>query len=69
VTIGGSTYVPPLPVEPDVKERMAAFTASQGAPIDTAVTLCLYAMKTRIFLDGNKHAAVIFANQYHIAHG
>jgi len=69
VTIGGSTYVPPLPVELDVKERIAAITASQGAPVDTAITLCLYAMKTQIFLDGNKRAAVIFANQYLIAHG
>ena len=26
-------------------------------------------MKTQIFLDGNKRASVIFANQYLIAHG
>lgn len=26
-------------------------------------------MKTQIFIDGNKRASVIFANQYLIAHG
>lgn len=28
-----------------------------------------YWMKTQIFIDGNKRASVIFANQYLIAHG
>jgi len=30
--------------------------------------LCLYCMKTQIFLDGNKRASVIFANHYLISH-
>ena len=29
----------------------------------------MYCMKAQIFLDGNKRAAVIFANHYLIAHG
>ena len=29
----------------------------------------MYCMKTQIFIDGNKRASVIFANQYLIAHG
>ncbi|MDO5563064.1 MAG: hypothetical protein Q4F74_05565, partial [Synergistaceae bacterium] len=37
--------------------------------IDIAIELCLYCMKTQIFLDGNKRAAVIFANHYLIARG
>ena len=46
VTIGGTSYVPPLPIR-----------------------LCLYCMKTQIFNDGNKRAAVIFANHYLISKG
>ena len=30
---------------------------------------CLYTMKTQVFIDGNKRAAVIFANHFLIAHG
>lgn len=38
-------------------------------PIDVAIELYLYCMKTQTFIDGNKRASVIFANQYLIAHG
>ena len=37
--------------------------------IDTAIRLCLYCMKTQIFLDGNKITSVIFANHYLISQG
>lgn len=69
VTIGGSSYVPPLPNELDVKEHICEIVESSAAAIDVAVRLCLYCMKTQIFLDGNKRASVIFANHYLIAHG
>ncbi|MCD8197642.1 MAG: Fic family protein [Lachnospiraceae bacterium] len=69
VTIGGSSYVPPLPIESVIKESISRITAQKEEPIQTAIELCLYCMKTQIFIDGNKRAAVIFANQYLIAHG
>lgn len=69
VTIGGSSYIPPLPNEPDVKERIRGIEESSGEAIDIAIRLCLYCMRTQIFLDGNKRASVIFANHYLIAHG
>ena len=34
-----------------------------------ARSLCLYTMKTQVFIDGNKRAAVIFSNHFLIAHG
>ena len=37
--------------------------------IDKSISLCLYTMKTQVFIDGNKRAAVIFANHFLIAHG
>ncbi len=62
--IGGTSYVPPLPIEIDVKECIAGIVADGGEPVEVAARLCLYCMKTQIFNDGNKRTAVIFANHY-----
>lgn len=69
VTIGGSSYVPPLPNELDVKEKIREIIEESDEVINTAIKLSLYCMKTQIFLDGNKRASVIFANHYLISHG
>lgn len=69
VTIGGSSYVPPSPNELDVKEKIREIIEESDEVINTAIKLCLYCMKTQIFLDGNKRASVIFANHYLISHG
>lgn len=69
VTIGSSSYIPPLPVESVVKERITEIVGQEKTAIDVAIELCLYCMKTQVFLDGNKRASVIFANHYLIAHG
>ena len=69
VTIGGSSYVPPLPNELDIKEKIREIIEESDEVINTAIKLCLYCMKTQIFLDGNKRASVIFANHYLISHG
>lgn len=68
VTIGGSSYIPPIPIEIDVKDRINSILASDEEAIDKAVRLCLYTMKTQVFIDGNKRASVIYANHYMIAH-
>lgn len=67
--IGGSSYIPPLPVEVDVKEKIDEIIHSADNDIDKAIALCMYLMKTQIFIDGNKRASVIFANHYMISHG
>mgnify|MGYP001740678630 FL=1 len=69
VTIGGSSYTPPIPNEIDIKDEIREITEEKADVIDTAIKLCLYCMKTQIFLDGNKRASVIFANHYLISHG
>lgn len=69
VTIGGTSYVPPLPIEQIVKEQLADILQTEAEPIDVAIRLCLYCMKTQIFNDGNKRAAVIFSNHYLISKG
>ncbi|MCR4593769.1 MAG: Fic family protein [Clostridiales bacterium] len=69
VTIGGSSYIPPLPIESVVTERIDGIIKSKDEAINKAIALCLYTMKTQVFNDGNKRAAVIFANHYLISRG
>lgn len=69
VTIGGTNYIPPLPIESIVKENLERILGKQGQAGEKAITLCLYCMKAQIFTDGNKRASVIFANHYLISQG
>ena len=68
-TIGECKYIPPIPVESMVKKSVQDIIDSKEKPIDIAINLCLYVMKTQVFIDGNKRAAVIFANHYMISKG
>lgn len=45
--------------------KVSGMTATD---VQKILKLCLYCMKTQIFLDGNKRASVIFANHYLISH-
>ena len=69
VAIGGTSYVPPLPQESVVRERLSDILAREGEAIDKAVELCISCMKWQVFMDGNKRAAIIYANHYLIAQG
>ena len=69
VTIGGSTYIPPIPIENQVKEDIYKILNMNLEDIDKAIELCLYVMKTQVYNDGNKRTAVIFANHYLISKG
>ena len=69
VNIGGSSYKPPIPVESIVREKIQEILNSEKETIDIAIELCMYSMKTQIFIDGNKRASVIYANHYLISHG
>lgn len=62
VSIGGTTYVPPLPFEDQVREDIRNISESDLSPLDKAVEALLYIKKKQLFLDGNKRTAVIFAN-------
>ena len=69
VSIGGTKYVPPLPIESQVIESINEILKSEKKPLDIAIELCMYCMRTQIFVDGNKRASVIFTNHYMISHG
>ena len=69
VSIGGTKYVPPLPIESQVIESINEILKSEKDHLDIAIELCMYCMRTQIFVDGNKRASVILANHYMISHG
>lgn len=69
-----------VPINSDSKESTSGSVTTDSATdndgittetdaIKVAIELCLFVMKTQIFNDGNKRAAVIFANHYLISHG
>ncbi|SEP83882.1 Fic/DOC family protein [Lachnospiraceae bacterium RM5] len=68
-SIGGTKYVPPLPIESQVIESINEILKYKKDHLDIAIELCMYCMRTQIFVDGNKRASVIFANHYMISHG
>ncbi len=69
VSIGGSSYIPPMPLESMVKEELNDLINSSKDDIEKTIDILLYVMKKQLFLDGNKRTAVIFANHYLISHG
>lgn len=68
VSIGWSSYLPPLPYEPQIKEELIELLSKDNS-YDVAIDLLLYVMKKQLYLDGNKRTAVIFANHYLISRG
>lgn len=68
VAIGGTKYLPPLPMENVVKEQLRVLLKEKKGSIEIAISLCLWCMKSQLFNDGNKRTGVIFANHYLISH-
>lgn len=69
VTIGGCSYIPPIPMETVVIESINQVVNGDLSNIYKAIQLCLYTMKTQVFKDGNKRSAIIFANHFLISKG
>ncbi len=68
VTIGGSSYIPPFPIESAVKEQLEEILKIENI-VQRAIKALLFIMKKQLFLDGNKRTAVLFANHILISHG
>lgn len=69
VTIGGTKWIPDLPIESIIKEELEEIFNKKLDDIDRAIQLLLYTMKKQIFIDGNKRTAVIYSNHYLISKG
>lgn len=69
VTIGGTKWQPPLPIENIIKEDLKNIFDQEMNDVDRATELLLYVMKKQIFIDGNKRTSVLFSNHYLISKG
>lgn len=69
VTIGGTNWIPDLPIESIIKEGLEEIFSQKLDDVDTAIELLLFVMKKQVFIDGNKRTAVIFSNHYLISRG
>ena len=69
VSIGGSSWIPPFPIETVIREELEEILDSNKTILDKAIDLLLYIMKRQIFIDGNKRTAIIFINHYLISMG
>jgi len=68
VTIGGSSYIPPFPIESVIKEQLEEILKIEDI-VQRAIKSLLFIMRKQLFLDGNKRTAVLFANHILISHG
>ncbi len=69
VTIGGTKWIPDLPIESIIKEDLEEIFNKEIDDIDKAIELLLYTMKKQVFIDGNKRTSVIYSNHYLISKG
>lgn len=69
VTVSGSTYKPPLPIESVIKESLDNILMNNNSIYEKSIDILLYTMRTQAFIDGNKRTAVIIANHFLIQHG
>ena len=67
VSIGGTTWMPGLPIESVIKEELDEIFNKELDCVNKAIELLLYTMKKQIFIDGNKRTAIIFINHYLIS--
>lgn len=68
VRIGGSSYIPPIPVQDEVVCKLSEINTMTD-PIDRAVEMFCYLAKAQLFIDGNKRLAQLVANKILIYEG
>lgn len=62
-------WKPELPIESQVKERLAEIMDVDTDVYTKAIQALLFVTKKQLFIDGNKRTSVIFANHILISHG
>ena len=68
VRMGGTSWVPDMPVESQIKEELRD-SMDISAATDRAITLMLWSMRRQMFPDGNKRTSMLAANQVMIQNG
>lgn len=68
VRMGGTSWVPDMPIESQIKEELQDIMSISVAT-DRAITLMLWSMRRLMFPDGNKRTSMLAANQVMIQNG
>lgn len=68
VGISGTEYVPEIPIEQNVIEKIYEIEKIESVT-KRAITYMLYGMRGQLFWDGNKRTSIIVANKILIANG
>lgn len=68
VRIGGTNWIPKLPDEEEVSEKLEEFNKIECIT-EKAISIMCYLMRTQFFTDGNKRTAMLFANKIMIKNG
>ena len=68
VTISGTNYIPEIPAEEEVSEKIKEII-NIGSATERAIEYMLYGMKSQLFWDGNKRTSTIVANKIMIENG
>lgn len=68
VYITNCSYIPPIPDEYEVNNKIIDIIKEDSDPLDIGIKLYLYIMRSQPFIDGNKRTANVFANLYLLQH-
>lgn len=68
VTIGGTDWKPPFPIESKIKEELEELLKIKNET-ERAITIMLWGMRRQMFIDGNKRTSMLFANKIMIDNG
>lgn len=69
VRIGGTEWIPEIPDENIIVEAIDSIMNSEISPLEKALYMTLYLMRTQMFLDGNKRIAMLIGNKIMIENG
>lgn len=64
VNIGGTTWKPAFPIESQIKEELERLLEQPDkTKTEIALGIMLWIMRRKMFIDGNKRVAMLFANK------
>lgn len=69
VRIGGTEWIPEMPDETEIDEKISKIINGKESSLDKALDLMLYLMRAQVFLDGNKRIAMLMGNKIMIKNG
>jgi Fic family protein len=68
VSVGGTEWKPEIPIESMVKEKIESINGMVN-PIERALSMTMYLMRSQLFFDGNKRTAMLAGNKIMIKSG